>query len=510
MRSISGVEGRTMRFGTFAVFFGLAAGMTAHAELKLPGVLSDHAVLQRNAPIHIWGWAKPGAKVTIHFHDQSTEAVADDAGEWSGWLTPEQAGGPFVLKVDGDGSAKRTDILVGDVWLASGQSNMEFPLKGFPGAPMNDSDKEIAAAAHPRIRLFQVPIQSAQTPQTDIQADWTECTPATAAKFSAVAYFFGREISEREDVPVGLIDSTKGGVPADSWVSMDTLGGNAALRPAFYARALFADGESRRQELATLEKSKEEEAKAAGKPAPKPSWHPDQTSWLPAGLYNAMIAPLTSYSIKGFLWYQGETNSRSERYRDYVTLFPALIDDWRARFAQGDLPFLFAQISSFYSPKEHWGVIRDAQRRTLKLRNTGMAVTIDVGNPKNVHPADKQTVGARLALAARGLVYGEKVEYVSPMLRQVTNCPGELHLWFDHAEGLTSRGPLDAFEIAGENGNFVPASAKAEGETVIVSSPKVAFPVYVRYAWASDAKGSLYNAAGLPAGTFTTEDEPLD
>jgi sialate O-acetylesterase len=497
-----------MRFRELGVVFLLALSVGAHAEVRLPGVLSDHAVLQRNAPIHIWGWARPSAKLTIHFHGQTIDAIADDVGEWNAWLNAEAAGGPYTLTVDGDGTVSRTDILVGDVWLASGQSNMEFPLKGFDTAPMNDSEKEIAAATHPNIRLLLVPRTGSLTPETDIKANWMECTPATAENFSAVAYFFGREISEKENVPVGLIDSTWGGTPADSWISMDTLGDNAALWPAFHSRAIFADGEARRQEHGALEQQEDDVAKAADQPAPRHSWHPSQISWQPSGLYNAMIAPLTPYTIKGFLWYQGETNSRPDRYQNYGMLFPALIQDWRTRFAQGDLPFLYVQISSFYSPKEYWGVIRDAQRRALDLRNTAMAVTIDVGNPKNVHPADKQTVGARLALAARGMVYGETIEYASPRFRQVTGLRGALRVWFDHAEGLVSHGRLDGFEVAGEDGAFVPATAKIEGETVVVSSSKVAFPVYVRYAWSSDTKGSLYNGAGLPAGTFTSEDVP--
>jgi sialate O-acetylesterase len=482
----------------------------AYADITLPAILSDHAVLQRNAPIHIWGWSKPSAELKINFHEQTVIVTANSVGEWSGWLAPEHAGGPFILKIDGDGSVSRTDILIGDVWLASGQSNMEFPLKGWGGAPLNNAEKELAESTHSRLRLLYVPHVSALTPQTDIRSTWTKCIPATSANFSAVAYFFGREISEKENVPVGLIDSTWGGTPADSWISMDTLGSSPAFWSAFHTRAIFADGESRRQELNSIYQLQDSAAKAAGKPIPTHEWHPDQISWLPAGLYNAMIAPLTQYSIKGILWYQGETNSQPDRYHDYTTLFPALIQDWRTRFAQGDLPFIYAQISSVYSPQEHWGVIRDAQRRALGLRNTAMVVTIDVGNPLNVHPGDKQTVGARMALAARGMVYGEKIEFASPTLRQVTNMPRALRVWFDHAQGLISRGTLDAFEIAGEDRNFVPANATIENETVIVSSPKVTFPVYVRYAWANDAKGSLYNAAGLPAGTFTSEDVPKE
>jgi sialate O-acetylesterase len=493
--------------------FVLAASL-ARAEIALPSVWSDHAVLQRNAPIHLWGWARPGARLTLRFHAQTAEAVVDEAGEWSAWFKPEAAGGPYALKIEGDGSLSRADLLVGDVWLASGQSNMEFPLRGFGGAPLNHGAQEIAAATVPRLRLLQVPRVGAVTPQEDVKASWTACTPATAENFSAVAYFFGRAIAEKEDVPVGLINASWGGTLADAWISLNTLSSNPALLPVFAARAQFAAGESRRQRLAVIERVQDEALRAAGKPVPLHEWKPDQVSWTPAALYNGMIAPLTPYSIKGFLWYQGETNSLADRYRNYATLFPALIEDWRARFAQGDLPFVYAQISSFDAPGEHWGVIRDAQRRALKLRATAMAVTLDVGEEHNVHPADKQTVAARMALAARGLAYGEKIEYVSPALRQATSESGALRLWFDHAAGLHASGALQHFEVAGIDGHFVAAEARieklADGETVMVSAPTVAAPVYARYAWANDAKGSLVNGAGLPAGTFTTEVEPRE
>ncbi|GGA66411.1 9-O-acetylesterase [Edaphobacter acidisoli] len=492
------------QFLSKAVLLALLFSPAVHAEIRLPQILSNHAVLQRNVPIHIWGWATPGAHLMVHFDKQVQPAVADEAGEWSAWLTPVSAGGPYTLTVDGDGTVTRDDILVGDVWLASGQSNMQFPLKGFDSAPLKNGAAEIARASHPRIRLLLVPLVAADFPQSDVKATWTECTPETAVDFSAVAYFFGREISEKEDVPVGLIDSSWGGTPADSWVSMDTLGTDVNLLPAFHARALFGDQEVRRGEIEEINRAK----RAAGLPLPAPGWHPNQVSWRPAALYNAMIAPLTPYSIRGFLWYQGETNSGEDRYLNYGELFPALIRDWRERFGQGDLPFIYAQISSFISPEEHWGVVRDAQRRALGLRNTAMAVTIDVGNPKNVHPADKQTVGARMALAARGMVYGEKVEFRSPEFREVTNEPGALRVWFDDAAGLNSRGPLTAFEVAGENHQFFRATARVEGESVVVSSPTVPWPKYVRYGWDNAATGSLYNAAGLPVGTFTSEVAP--
>ncbi|WP_255551610.1 sialate O-acetylesterase, partial [Granulicella sp. dw_53] len=417
----------------------------------MPHLLSDHAVLQRDAPVHLWGWSAPDVRLTLHFHAQTVTAVANGLGQWDAYLMPEKAGGPYTLTIDGDGHTERQDLLVGDIWFASGQSNMEMPLNGFPPtATVKDAAKEIASAHHPKLRLLLEEHVSSDVPQDDVNGAWTECTPETAAKFSAVAYFFGREISEKEDVPVGLIDASWGGTPADSWVSLDTLGSDPQLLPAFQARAEFAAKQSSLVAQVAQEKREDDAARAAGKPLPSHMWHPSEVSWSPAGLYNGMIAPAVPYTVRGFLWYQGETNSGPSRAPYYVTLFPALIRDWRMHFGQGDLPFLFVQISSFHSPAENWGAIRDAQRRTLWVRNTAMAVSLDVGLEDNVHPPDKQTVAARLALAARAIVYGEHVAYASPLLREVTSEPNALRVWFDNAEGLSTHGkPLQGFEIAG-------------------------------------------------------------
>jgi sialate O-acetylesterase len=297
----------------------LVAASVAHAsaEVKLPKMLSDHAVLQRERPIHLWGWATPDAHLCVSFHGQTVAAIANARGEWSVYLQPEQAGGPYALTITGDGAdAVVNDLLVGDVWIASGQSNMEFPLKGFgPTMPLKDQEKEIAAATNPKLRLLIVDKKSSDTPVDDIARGWMQCTPETASEFSAVAYFFGREIAAKENVPVGLVDSTWGGTPADSWVSMNTLGTNAQLLPAFAERATFADQQTDLEATVAAEKHEDDEAKAAGKPAPWHPWHPLEGSWLPAGLYNGMIAPLTPMSVRGFLWYQGETNSTPKRAR---------------------------------------------------------------------------------------------------------------------------------------------------------------------------------------------------
>ena len=494
----------------------LLAAMSTPAEVRLPGVIGDHAVLQRDRPIHLWGWASPDAHLTAHFHQQTVAAHADQLGKWSLYLAPERAGGPYTLTLSGDGADKTvTDLLVGDVWLASGQSNMEMPLQGFPNsAVVKNAAAEIAAANNPRLRLLLVPHKTSGFPLNDVAASWTECTPQTAATFSAVAYFFGREIAAKENVPIGLIDSTWGGTPADAWVSMDTLGSDPSLLPAFASRAHFARDLADVDLLRAAEKSEDATAQAAGKPLPKHPWHPDEGSWTPSNLYNGMIAPFTPFAIRGFLWYQGEANSAHDRAPVYARLMSGLISDWRSHFAQGDLPFLYVQISSFFSPGEDWGLVRDQQRRVLSVANTAMAVSMDVGDSDNVHPADKQTVGARLARAARSLVYGETVAYSGPLYRETStelqpNGATALRVWFDQADGLTTRGgPLTGFELAGEDHRFAPAEARIEGGTVLVISTAVQQPVYVRFTWSSVVTANLYNAAGLPAPTFTSEPTP--
>ena len=491
--------------------------LSATAEIRLPHAISDHAVLQRERPIHLWGWAAPNAHLSAHFHGQTVAAAADNIGYWSLYLAPENAGGPYTLTISGDGPEKTvSDLLVGDVWFASGQSNMEMPLKGFgPDTQVKNSAEEIAHAGNPKIRLLVVEKRPSDFPLNDITTNWTECTPETAREFSAVAYFFGREIQAREKVPIGLIDSTWGGTPADPWVSLDTLGTNPQLFPAFGSRARFADDLADTDLKLAAEKREDDAAKAAGQPAPKHQWHPQQGSYMPGGLYNGMIAPFTPMSIKGFLWYQGETNSAHDRAPYYESLFSALIGDWRMHFAQGNLPFLFVQISSFSSPGEDWGTVRDAQRRTLAVDNTAMAVTLDIGLAGNVHPPDKQTVGARLSDAARAIAYGEKLAYQSPLFRQATTeLQGDgttaMRVWFDHGEGLTYRGKLaTGFEVAGADRKFIPAQARVEGDTVLVTAPALTQPEYVRYGWMGVMDNNLFNAAGFPASTFTSQPDPV-
>jgi len=477
-------------------------------EARLPGILSSHMVLQRDRPIHVWGWSAPGEKVSVALHGDSREVAGDRLGNWSVFLAPEAAGGPYQLTIAAANKIVLDDVLVGDVWFASGQSNMEMPLKGFGGAPLKNSAEEIAHADQPQMRLLHIPTKAADYPLRSAGASWTVCSPETAANFSAAAYFFGRELAAREHIPIGLIDSTWGGTVAEAWVSLQSISADAALMPVFAARAQMMQEQAQAAEILANEKREDAADRQAGRTPKNHPWRPDPASWAPAALFNGMVAPAVPYGIKGVIWYQGESNSRPGFAPMYARIFPALIADWRAQWHEGDFPFLFVQIANFKSgPHEAWPAIREAQRRSLSVANTAMAVTIDIGDPDNVHPADKQTVGARLALAARALAYGENVEYSGPLFRQATPEGEGLRVWFDHAAGglAAKGGELQGFEIAGGDGRFVTAAAHIDGKTVVVSAAGVAAR-YVRYGWANAPAVNLYNAEGLPASPFTSED----
>ena len=502
---------------TLLAFVFLLCALPAHAQIsgpptttRLPHILSDHAVLQRDRPIHIWGWDAPGVSVTIDFRRQHATTQADDLGAWSVYLNPEKAGGPDTLTIHGSAEITLSDILVGDVWFASGQSNMEIPLRGFPGsAVIKNADKEIASANDPavcgQIHLLLFDKKSNDFPLDDQPSSWAPCNSTTATEFSAIAFFFGREIHAREHIPIGLIDSTWGGTPIASWISLSALASDSSLMPVFAARAHFADLQTEVAARIAYEQRAIAAAKAANQPAPEFMWHPNQASWEPSFLFNGMIAPAVPYTIRGFLWYQGETDSSPTFHNPqlYHVLLPALIRDWRARWNEGDLPFLYAQISNFNSPHEDWGVIRDAERQTLSVTNTAMAVTLDVGTRDNVHPPDKQTVAARLALGARDLVYGEHVEDSGPLPMSATTEGNALRVWFSHADSLhATGGTLHGFEVADADGQFHAADATIDGTTVLLHCSAVSHPTRVRYAWSSFTDANLANGVGLPASTF--------
>ena len=486
--------------------------------LTLPTFLSSHMVLQRNAPIHLWGTAGPGDRVTVTLNTGTAKTTTNPLGQWSVYLPPQPAGGPYDLTVTGPTSTEtRTDIMLGDLWLASGQSNMEMPLSGWgPRLPIRNSAEEVASANLPDLRLLLVPRASAEHPLQDIAATWQRCTPDTAKSFSAVAFFFGRELLADQHVAIGIIDSTWGGTPAEAWVSTEGLA-DPDLSGVWSAYADFLNADAQLQPVLAAEKREDEAALAAGKPKPSHPWHPQAESFRPAGLYNGMIAPLTPLTIRGVIWYQGETNSGNSRIANYQALFAAHIADWRTHFAQGNFPFLFAQIAAFDSPpEEHWGAAREVQRRTLAVANTAMAVTLDTGEQHNGHPANKQAAGHRLALAARSLVYGESVHAAGPLFlradrENTTGQPSALRVRFkDPAEAL--RCPANTclgFELAGEDRHFHPATATVQAvpndNSIVVTSTAVSTPAYVRYAWPSWTDANLVDTDGLPASTFTSE-----
>ena len=472
----------------------------AVAEVSLPHLLSDHMVVQRDRPVHIWGRATAGEQVTVSFRGAQAKAATDELGNWSVTLPPGAAGGPFTMQVAGSNTITLHDVMAGDVWIASGQSNMEFMM-----SQLADADKAIAAVQDPDLRVVRIDKVPSAYPRYDAgMTAWSGATPESIREFSAVAYYFAREIRSKEHVPVGVIESNIGGTVAESWTSMQALSSDAGLMPVFAARANMIDSEEHNRQLQVVEQKAIAEAKVAGKPLPQYPWHPPLGTWAPGELYNSMIAPLTPFAIRGVIWYQGESNSALDRAPIYNRLFPALIQDWRNHWRQGDFPFLYVQIANFKStPLEDWATIREAQRQTLSLRNTAMAVTIDIGNPDNVHPVDKVDVGQRLALAARSVAYGEHLEYSGPLFREADAEGDSLRLWFDHAEGLAARGGhLEGFGVAAATGDFAKADARIEGNSIVVSSSSISSPARVRYGWANNPTCNLFNRAGLPASPF--------
>jgi sialate O-acetylesterase len=485
---------------TLALALGTLAAGEAAAAVSLPAVLGEHMVVQRERPFHVWGKAAPGETVSASFRGVSRTTAADDLGRFSLYLPPSAAGGPFTLTVSGSSTVRLEDVWVGDVWLAAGQSNMEWTLDAAEGAAA-----ELARANEPQLRFLRANRVVSRYPLDDVATDgWNVATPETAKKFSAVAWFFARQLREHLNVPIGIIDASWGGAPLAAFTPLTTLASDPALEPAILHWSRMADRNGATQLEIEKEKREAEAARAQGKEPPQAIWRPGLEAWAPAGIYNAMIAPLTPHAIRGAIWYQGESDASPERAPVYPRLFEETIRSWRRAWSVGDFPFLFVQLANWTAgPGNAWPELREAQLRTLAVANTGMAVTIDVGNPKDIHPRDKKTVGTRLALAARALAYREGVPYSGPLFRQATPEGSAVRVYFDQAEGLGTRGgPVAGFEVAGADLKYVPAEARIEGTTVLVSSSAVPSPRAVRYGWADNPSVSLYNAAGLPASPF--------
>ena len=488
---------------------GIAAGLAlvwcASAEVKLPYLLADHMVVQRGLPVHVWGKAEPDERVTVAFRGAERGGAADSLGRWSVYLPAGEAGGPFELSIN---RITLHDVLVGDVWVASGQSNMEWPL-----AWAADAKAEIAAARYPRIRLVHAMHQVSEFPVDNLVGQmWRECTPESASTFSAVAYQFGRLLQAKLHVPIGLIQTAWGGTPVDAWTRVGAIVQDPGLMP------VFAEWDRLMQEhalnLLRYQRAAKDWEKAAAvlktqhKALPPPPEKPVGPGgpWTPGGLYNAMVSPITPMAIEGVIWYQGEANGSVTRAPLYGRLFQAMIRDWRRAWGIGDFPFLYVQLANYVAPDSAWPEVREGQRQALALRNTAMTVTIDIGTPENIHPPDKKTVGMRLSLAARALAYGEDLEYSGPVIRQVGREGDALRVWFDHAAGLGARGgAVRGFEVAGADRMYAPAEGRIEGSAVVVRSKTVASPIYVRYGWRDNPDCNLVNRAGLPASPFRWE-----
>ncbi|MGI9241761.1 MAG: sialate O-acetylesterase [Verrucomicrobiales bacterium] len=486
------------------------------AETKLASVFSDHMVLQRDKPVPVWGKASPGEAMTVSFAGQEIGVEAGADGRWSVELEPLAAsaeGRDLVVKA-ASGEAKLTirDVLVGEVWLCSGQSNMEWSVSA-----SNDAEGEIAAANYPSIRLLHVPRFPATWPQDEVKAAWKVCSPENVSGFSAVGYYFGRELSRELDVPIGLIASAWGGTRIEPWtpvVGLESVESTKSLAASFGDPQVTYQAKLKEHIPvleAWVEQAKQAQASDSALPelptAPAP---PKYGSGTPTGLYNGMIHPLIPFAMRGAIWYQGESNNGEGMA--YFDKMRALINGWRSVFENPDLSFYFVQLAPFNYANGQLTLpyIWEAQAAAaLKVPNTGMAVTTDVGNIKDIHPRNKQDVGKRLALWALAKNYGRvDVVYSGPIYRSMVVEGNQIRVNFDHAAGgLKSRDDqaLSDFQIAGEDGNFVPAAAQIDGETVLVSADGVVDPKHVRFAWHHQVNPNLCNQAGLPASPFKSD-----
>lgn len=637
-----------MRLPILLLSIGLGSAATA-AELH--PLFQDHAVLQSGRRVPVWGTGRDGEKITVTFAGQGISTVVTN-GRWQVWLEPMKPNAtPRTLTIDGDTTCVVSDVLVGEVWIASGQSNMERELGPRGGQkPIVGGDAAIAAADLPRIRQFQVTQAKSYTPKATVKGEWKVCSPQTAASFSAVGYFFARDLHATRKVPVGIIHSSWGGTPAEAWTSeaglrklpdfagplselkrlvddpdlvrrkaearqtawfervdpsskpgaawsaakLDSADWQPMTLPAYLESSGFPDfdgviwfrrsfdlpeswdggdvelhlgavddmdttwvngeqvgmtngwdkprvyqvpggllkrganviamrvldvaggggirGGDDAMRLVFNAAGKAESVPLSGPWLAKASATRQQTGWPPGDysdfpstptvLHNAMIAPLLPYAIRGAIWYQGEANVGREK--QYRSLFPAMIADWRQAWGQSEFPFLFVQIAPYSGMTPE---IREAQLLTAKsVKNTAMVVTLDCGDADDIHPADKQPVGARLALAARALAYGEEIEHSGPVFESMKIRGADAVLHFTHAADLVAKdGELKGFTVAGGDQNFLPAKAEIRGNTVVVSAEGISEPVAVRYAWANVPEGNLYNRAGLPASPFRTD-----
>jgi sialate O-acetylesterase len=508
---------------------GLALPIAAGASVTLAPLFRDDAVLQRDKPIPVWGLASPGEHVSVSFRDRQASAEADRDGRWTVSLDPLPASSsPADLVVTGDNKLVVHGVLVGEVWLCSGQSNMEFTVydpanRSFQVA---NAQKEIADANFPLIRQFKVGKLESDTPVDTAAGSWVSCSPATVANFTAVGYFFARDIHRKLGVPVGIVECAWGGSAIEAWLSRVTLASNPAFRSVqarwIREQADYPLNKARRDALIQAWRTAESQSHQQGPdahalfisqfPMPKPVDAPDKPyPHAPSRLYNGMLHPLIPYALRGVLWYQGESNTG--RPWEYHRLFAAMIASWRGDFRQGDIPFYWVQLANYNggnAAATNWAFLREAQARTLDLPATGMAVAIDIGSAEDIHPKNKQEVGRRLALIAKAKDYGITDDFSGPVFESAVRSGTGLLVSFRYSgTGLTAAGkPLQSFELAGPDRSFHPATAEIVRDQVLVHSAGVPNPVAVRYAWKNAPDANLYNGAGLPAAPFRSDSWP--
>jgi len=495
-----------------AVLFTTAFGAWS-AEIKLASPFTSHMVLQCDLPVPVWGTAEPGEAVTVEFAGQKQSAQADADGKWRVNLDAlKMSAEGRTFTVTGSRTAQPVrldDVLVGEVWLCSGQSNMDFTVaktEKYYFAGVTNEAAEVAAANYPRLRMFSGEWTRSYTPCNTVAGAWKICTPENVREFSAIGYFFARDLQRELKVPVGILTLTYGASTAQAWIRRETIAANPKLKPVldeFDAKMkayVPPTGEELQQWRAATNR-----ARAEGKRAPRrPKPNPDQDQHNPTVLFNGMIAPVVPYAVRGVLWYQGESITPPKE------LFPlwteTLITDWRKLWGR-ELPFYFCQLAALQNNSND-PQVREWQAGALRLPKTAMAVTIDIGDEKSVHPKDKQDVGDRLTRIALANVYGRPIEYSGPVYESMKAEGNAIRLKFSHTGGglVARNGPLQTFEIAGADQKFVPAEAKIDGDSVLVSSETVTNAVAVRYAWSSYPAGcNFYNAAGLPAAPFRTD-----
>lgn len=529
------------RYGSsvLAAFLTVMSGLTpVNADVRLPGLISDNMLLQTGPATRIWGWADAGEKVSVTLQGTTVSATADQKGHWQVKVNAKPAAEPMDMTVAGKNTITIKNVLVGEVWFVAGQSNVWWPV-----SRTDNADQEIAAAKHPKLRLFAVPVRAEpkpvdditltypqtvpEMPQPAVSGKWVECSPEIIGDFSGLAYYFGRDLHKDLDVPVGIISAGVGGTLVEAWTSESALQANpdckwiidhwTNYKANVYPKKLAEHQVELAKWKASVEAAKANDPNSAEAKAPQPEAPIDADRYVNrcAALYNGMVAPLTPFTIKGAAWYQGESNAGKPE--TYALNLKVMIQDWRKAWNVGEFPFLIVQLpnvdtSKFPSVGKEWAGMREAQMDAAELPNTGIVVTIDLGKADDMHPKNKQDVCRRMATLAEGMAYDKKVAVSGPVLQSKTISGRTVKLKFKHAEGgLTSpSSELTGFEVAGADGKYVSAKARIEADSVIVESDAVDHPVAVKYAWLDNPTASLFNKAGLPASPFRTDRKTQD